>query len=200
MSGTVYLASEDSALLRRALQPYSGLSCLEIGSGNGGNLVGLAKRFGTVVGTDLVRPEMSDWKEVGANYILADGASCLRPDSFDLVAFNPPYLAEGDSPDRAVGGGSHLEVPKRFLREALRTVNDGGAIVFLLNDEADPGEFGRLCARSGFHLERVASKRVFFEELSVFTASRQPRRKARGAEPGPLKGKGHAPPQSDFHF
>jgi len=180
MSGTVYLASEDSALLRRALQPYSGLSCLEIGAGNGGNLVGLAKRFGTVVGTDLVRPEMSDWKEAGANYILADGASCLRPDSFDLVAFNPPYLEEGVDPDRTVGGGSHLEVPKRFLREALRTVNDGGVIVFILNDEADPGEFERLCARSGFHLERVASQRVFFEELSVFTASRQPRPKTRG--------------------
>ena len=173
MNGRVYLASEDSALLRMALRPYSGRSCLEIGAGNGGNLVELSKRFGTAVGTDLVRPEMPDWKGAGANYILADGASCLRPTSFDLVAFNPPYLAEEVEADRAVEGGKHLEVPKKFLWEALRTVKEEGVVVFLLSDEADPGEFESLCSGYGFRLKRVASERVFFEDLSVFEAARK---------------------------
>jgi release factor glutamine methyltransferase len=170
MTGTTYLASEDSALLRRALRGYSGGSFLEIGAGNGGSLVELSTRFGLVIGTDLARPSMSDWKGAGASYVLAEGATCLRPALFDLVAFNPPYLATEMSDDPAVEGGRGLEVPKAFLREALRVVKRSGRVVFLLNDEAKVEEFEQECADAGFGLERIASERRFFEELVVYSA------------------------------
>ncbi len=176
MSGEPYLASEDSALLRRALSSYSGSSCLEIGAGNGGNLVELSKRFGLVVGTDIVRPDMDDWKKTGASYIVADCATCIRPEVFDLVLFNPPYLSEEATGDVTVEGGRDLRVPKRFLSEALRAVKREGTVIFLLNDQADPDEFEQLSSRSGFHIERVASERVFFEELSVYRATARPRK------------------------
>ena len=44
-------------------------------------------------------------------------------------------------------------------------------VVMLLNDEAGMAKFEEACAGSGFRLRRVASLRVFFEELSVFVAS-----------------------------
>ena len=169
MSGSRYLSAEDSALLRRALERYSGVTCLEIGAGNGGNLAELANRFELVVGTDLDRPSMSDWAAHGGSYILADAATCFRPSAFDLVAFNPPYLAE-DVRDRATQGGKGLEVPKHFLREALRVVRRGGEVVFLLNQEADIREFEEICSEAGYKLARVASKRMFYEELAVYEA------------------------------
>jgi release factor glutamine methyltransferase len=172
MSGSHYIASEDSALLRDVLQEHSGGCCLEIGAGNGGNLVDLSKRFDLVVGTDLVRPGMTDWKEGGANFVLADSASCVRPLSFDLVAFNPPYIP-AEVEDRAVEGGRDLEVPKKFMRDALRVVKSSGSVTFLLNGEAEVGEFDDMCRREGFHLERKRSKHFFFEELTVYVASRQ---------------------------
>jgi len=171
MSGTPYVASEDSALLRRALQGESGESCLEIGAGNGGNLVELSRRYSVVVGTDIVRPNMSDWKATGANYVLADGASCLKDSTFDLVAFNPPYLAAEQAGDPAVEGGRRLEVPRAFLREALRAVKRGGRIVFLLCDEADMGDFRTECRKKGFGLEKLMSERYFFEGLAVYLAA-----------------------------
>lgn len=174
MSGSPYLASEDSALLRKALRECSGRNCLEIGAGNGGNLVELTERFDLVVGTDVVRPAMSDWKEEGANYVLADGASCLRPFAFDLVAFNPPYIAADVREDLAVEGGRRLDVPKKFLGEALRAVKERGRVLFLLNDEADTQEFRELCERNGFRLELKESERIFFEELAVYEATRVP--------------------------
>ena len=170
MSGTPYLASDDSALLRRALGRYSGESCLEIGAGNGGNLVDLSRRFRLVVGTDLVRPSMGDWKG-GANFVLADLASSIRDSAFDLVAFNPPYVAGGTTGDSAVEGGPGLEVPKAFLEEALRAVGKNGVVVFLLSDDAETGEFERICAEHGFGLRRIGSRRMFFEELSVYEAA-----------------------------
>jgi release factor glutamine methyltransferase len=105
MSETHYIASTDSALLRRVLREHSGGSALEIGAGNGGNLVELAGRFETVVGTDLTGPGMRDWSGEGAGYVLADCASCFRDSTFDLVAFNPPYV-RGEIVDRSVDGGS----------------------------------------------------------------------------------------------
>ncbi len=102
---------------------------------------------------------------------MADCASCLKDSSFDLVAFNPPYLRENWAEDSAVGGGIGLEVPKRFLEEALRVVRPVGRIVMLLNDQADIAEFVQVCAARGFKLRQIGSKRVFFEELSIYEAS-----------------------------
>ena len=171
MSGDQYLASEDSALLRRALEGRTGERFLEIGAGNGGNLVQLSGRFRLVVGTDLVRPAMADWKGSGADFVLADGAACLRGGAFDVVAFNPPYLPVPVE-DRAVDGGASLEVPKQFLREALRVAKKDGDVVFVLNDEANLEDFGRLAREEGFTLRPLFSKRVFFEELTAYSASR----------------------------
>lgn len=171
MSGSPYIASEDSALLRRALSEYSGGSCLEIGAGNAGALVEMSARFSTTVGTDLVRPAMIDWKKAGVEFVLADGASCIRSFTFDLVAFNPPYIVAEVGADPAVEGGEGLEVPLKFLREALRVVKPDGKVMMLLNDDAELSKFNEVCAGSGFRLQRVASRRVFFEELSVYVAS-----------------------------
>ena len=169
MSGPAYIASEDSALLRGALSRFSGGAALEIGAGNGGNLLELSKGFGTVVGTDLVRPSMEDWKG-RADYVLADGASCFKDGCFDLVAFNPPYLAEEVAVDGATQGGEGLDVPKKFLAQGLRVAKKTGRIVFLLNDEAKVKEFEGALGTSGFALSKIAGKRLFYEELSVFEA------------------------------
>ena len=171
MSAEPYISSHDSALFRKALGLYAGEACLEMGAGNGGGLLVLARGFKTVAGTDLVRPSMDDWR-VGASFLLADGASCIRSSSFDLVAFNPPYLKEGGTGDAAVEGGGGLEIPKRFLREALRAVKKDGAVVFLLNDQADLAEMRAICADRGFSIRRLSSLRLFYEELAVYEATK----------------------------
>jgi len=163
-----YVSAEDSALLRRAIRGKGGGSFLEVGAGNGGTLKALSAGFALAVGTDIARPEMTDWRG-GAEFVLADGASCFRDSCFDLVAFNPPYLA-GNSDDPTVGGGERLETPKAFLRESLRVVKGSGEVVFLLSDGADLGEFRSMCEGRGFDLQRVMSERLFFEELTAFAA------------------------------
>jgi tRNA1(Val) A37 N6-methylase TrmN6 len=170
MSGP-YLASEDSAFLREILRTYSGGIALEIGAGNGGNLMMLAKGFKTTVGTDIVLPEMTDWRASGVDFVIADGASCVRAGSFDLVAFNPPYLPLEVGDDSSIEGGAALEVPMKFLREALRAIKRKGRIVMLLNDRAPIGEFEAECSRRGFRLTKVASRHLFFEELLAYEAS-----------------------------
>lgn len=169
MRNDPYLAAEDSAFFREALRAYKGETCLEIGAGNGGNLVDLAKRFKVVAGTDLVRPGMEDWKSMGTNYLLADGATCFRDSLFDLVAFNPPYLRGVGDP--AVEGGKDLEAPMRFLREALRVARTDGSVIMLLNGDTAVEDFERLSSERGFRLRRLATRHLFFEDLAVYRAS-----------------------------
>ncbi len=170
MSVKPYLAAEDSALLREAAAGYSGGRCLEIGAGNAGLLVSLSQRFSLAVGTDLVRPWMDDWKGGRAGYVLADRAACFGDRSFDLVAFNPPYLATDGVEDPATDGGTGAQAAMGFLREALRVVKREGAVLMLLNQEAPVKGFVEVCRDAGFALRPLLSKRLFYEELTVYEA------------------------------
>ena len=103
MSGRPYIYAEDSRLLGDAVSSLDDTdSFLEIGAGNGGNLVRVKDKFRLVVGTDINLEIRSGFSPV-VQLVIADKVSCFRSSSFDLVAFNPPYVpSEGikDQNDR----------------------------------------------------------------------------------------------------
>jgi release factor glutamine methyltransferase len=167
-----YAAAEDTALLGKAIRGRCKGACLEIGAGNGGNLVDISGNSELAVGTDIVRPGISDWTLAGANYVLADRASCFREGAFDTVVFNPPYLRSEGVRDVAVDAGTDDEVPLAFLREALRVVKDSGRIIMLLSGEKASDRVGEECARRGFVLTRIGGRHLFYEELSVYEAGK----------------------------
>ena len=176
MNRRVYLSSDDSLLLRRVLRRYSGDSCLEIGAGNGGGLSELAGRFRFVVGTDILRPEAElDGRE---SFILADRASCFKDSSFDLVAFNPPYLSSGRVEDPAVDGGTDgVDAAVSFLQEAIRVVKSTGKIVMLLSSFNPRGRLEALCKEHGLRMTLAESSHIFFERLDVYLLERVIERK-----------------------
>lgn len=173
MSLGTYISSEDSALLRSVLKNYAGESCLELGAGNGGGLVELTKRFGLVVGSDLNRPSNDSWKRAEANFVLVDAAGCFREGSFDLVAFNPPYLPSDVIEDVAVDGGADgAEVLNHFLGEAMRTVRKEGRIVMLLSGDNPIESIAQECEMHGFAMKLLSERRLFYETLAVYEVSR----------------------------
>ena len=169
-----YLPAEDTYLLRDALEPFSGDSCLEIGFGSGAVLASVSGRFRLAVGTDVIGLEEARLA-LGprAELVLADRATCFRDGVFDLVFFNPPYLPSGPIEDEAVDGGpTGVEVPVSFLEEALRVLRGGGTIVALLSTEGDLESFLSHCSNLGLAVESVSEKRLFYETLSVLTIRR----------------------------
>ena len=166
----VYLASEDSLLLRRVLQRFSGQSCLEIGSGNGGNLSEPVRRFTFVVGTDIVRPEMPSGR---GEFVLADRATCFRDSTFDLVAFNPPYMPSEAVEDPAVDGGRDgVDAAVAFLEEAVRVVKATGTILILLSNFNPRERIELICREKGLAMTLADSERLFYENLSVYAIRR----------------------------
>ena len=168
MSGGPYLASEDSALLRSVAARYSGASFLEIGAGNAGTLEAAAERFRIAAGTDLVAPGTAGWRRAGASFVLSDLARCFTDGSFDLVAFNPPYVPSEAVEDPATDAGEGGSVPLSFLAEALRVVREGGRVLMLLSSDSPLERFEEACRRSGFGMKPVAKRRLFYETLTVY--------------------------------
>jgi release factor glutamine methyltransferase len=161
-------------MLRDALKPLSGGSCLEIGFGSGAVLASASPRFELAVGTDVLA--LADAKLAAGprvELVLADRATCFRDGVFDVVFFNPPYLPSGQDEDRTVDGGpTGVEVPVSFLEEGLRVLRAGGTIVALLSTEGDLQSFLSHCSNLGLEVETVAEKRLFYETLSVLTMRR----------------------------
>ncbi|MGD0636577.1 MAG: methyltransferase domain-containing protein [Nitrososphaerales archaeon] len=164
-----YVPSDDTALLVRALTRVGGDSCLEIGFGSGAVLQSLVPRFPLVVGTDITTVEQARDAKGSSEVVLADRASCFRDETFDVVAFNPPYLPSGQIRDRAVDGGrGGIEVPMKFLGDALRVVKAGGRIYVLLSNHGDLDRFAALCDGMGLSIREVAQAKLFFESLLVY--------------------------------
>jgi release factor glutamine methyltransferase len=175
-AGRTYLPSQDTALLARTLRGYTGESCLEIGFGSGAVLDGLLSRFERVVGTDLVSIPQARAAKGRAEVVIADRATCFRATVFDLVAFNPPYLpSEGVEDGTVDGGRGGVEVPLRFLEEAMRVVRDGGSVVVLLSSESDIDTFKAECESRGLRVFEKASADLFFERLFVFEVRKRHR-------------------------
>ena len=134
----------------------------------------LLTRFSLVVGTDITSSDQARAAKGAAEVVLADRASCFREDSFDLVAFNPPYLPSGIIRDRTVDGGrGGIEVPMRFLDDALRVLKADGRIVVLLSDHGDLTGFVSYCISLGLSVSEMASSALFYESLVVYEIRRR---------------------------
>jgi release factor glutamine methyltransferase len=165
----IYLPSQDTATLARALRAYSGERFLEIGFGSGAVLASVLPRFGTVVGTDIVSVRQAASAKGEAEVVVCDRATCFRPGCFDVVAFNPPYLPSETIEDRTVDGGAGgIDVPMAFLEEALRVLKPDGSVVLLLSNESDVEGFERACVKMGLRIAEKARTDLFFERLLVF--------------------------------
>ncbi|MDA4113083.1 MAG: methyltransferase domain-containing protein [Thaumarchaeota archaeon] len=169
-----YLPSEDTALLIRALSGWGSGSVLEIGFGSGAVLQSLLTRFSLVVGTDITSPDRARMAKGSAEVVLADRASCFREGTFDLVAFNPPYLPSEAIRDRTVDGGrGGIEVPMSFLDDALRVLKADGRIVVLLSDHGDLRGFVSHCIGLGLSISEAARAALFYESLVVYEIRRR---------------------------
>jgi len=159
-----YMPAEDTFALLDALPKKMG-SVLEIGCGSCYILGHINAKF--KVGCDINRPKTIDQD---TEFVLSDGRKLpFRYDSFDLALFNPPYLPSEKIIDPAVDGGrGGVEIALLFLYQSIITVKDGGEIFVLLSSLSDLNVFRKTLENLGMTFTEKR-KRLFFEELHVFT-------------------------------
>ncbi|WP_436929663.1 HemK2/MTQ2 family protein methyltransferase [Halosimplex halobium] len=180
----VYQPAEDSKLLADAVveRVERGDRALDVGTGSGYVAARMAEAGADAVGADLNPHACRQAAEAGLPVVRADLTGPFRDGSFDVVAFNPPYLPTepdrewDDWMERALSGGEDGRAAiDPFLDDVARVLAPGGAAYLLVSSLTDPDTVRERAAANGLASEEVASESHPFETLLVVRFERDAR-------------------------
>ena len=176
----VYPPSEDTYLLLDAVDFKAEDSVLDIGCGAGLGTVFAASKASSVVGIDVSLEAVRNTTEnIRRNnqgghveVFQSDLLSAISIKSkFSLIMFNPPYLPADDSTttmDRTlIGGEQGSELTQIFVRQASQHLRDRGRLFLVVSSLANTSAVVKTLEDSGFHIECVAERSLFFEKIQV---------------------------------
>jgi release factor glutamine methyltransferase len=177
ISPDVYNPSDDSYLLLKVVEVSPEGSLLEMGTGTGVVAVHAAKLGAKVTAVDINPHAVECARRNAARNnvrfeVVRSDLFDKIPGSFDVIAFNPPYLP-GDSTsttwiEKAWSGGEEgSEVAVRFLRDAWKHLNPGGRIYMILSSVG--GLMSVLkAAKERYSTEMLIEQRMFFESIFAY--------------------------------
>lgn len=170
----VYNPSDDSFLLLRTVEVSPGETFLEMGTGSGLTALHAAKLGAKVTASDI-NPNAVECTRKNAErngLVLETVRSNLFekiPGTFDVVAFNPPYLPGATSSTSWIekawaGGGEGSEIAVRFLEQAWAHLASDGRIYMVLSSVG--GLMSVLkAAKERYTSEMIEEKHMFFESI-----------------------------------
>lgn len=134
----IYFPAEDTLLLLDNIAEGEG-RFLDIGTGTG--IVGIkAALCGySVTSTDIdARCLYAALRNSRINGVETGLVRCNLLDAirgtFDIIAFNPPYLPDGNAPDRRLSGGEYgFELALRLLTCSGRVLSEEGKVMMVLS-------------------------------------------------------------------
>ena len=173
----VYQPAEDSALLASATVEAvaAGDTVLEVGTGSGWVAAQVREtREARVIAADVNPHACRQARDRGLEVVRADLVSPFRDDSFDVVAFNPPYLPTDpdnewdDWMEAALSGGeTGRRLVEPFLEAVGRVLAPGGCVLLLVSSLTDREAVESIAADAGFDAETVREESYPFETLWV---------------------------------
>ena len=182
----VYQPAEDSHLLAEAvvadLQEHSvhprdapANLALEVGTGSGYVAEQVADRTGVrVLGSDLNPHACRQARARGIEAVRADLLDPFRPNVFDAVLFNPPYLPTDPEDERddwmevALSGGEDgRAVVEPFVASVGRVLDQDGAVYLLVSSLTGVDEVVEMAAAEGFSAVALRDESFPFETLTV---------------------------------
>lgn len=183
MSREVYEPAEDTQLLLEAVSDLAlaGRRVLEVGSGSGVVIEAVSRYGAEVVAVDI-NPDACEATRarIGGRVLRGELMTALRG-RFDVIVFNAPYLPSSDEErvegwlDHAFHGGEGgVETSARFVRDLPRVLTPEGRALLVVSSRADLPRLEAEVGGAGLRIERLRSRRFFFEEVGVWMLSRQP--------------------------
>jgi len=176
----VYQPAEDSKLLADAgvERVATGDRLLDVGTGSGYVAARAREAGARVVGSDLNPHACRQAREAGVSVVRGDLTAPFRVDTFDMVAFNPPYLPAnpdtgwGDWMERALSGGEDGRAAiDPFLADVRRALAPDGVALLLVSTLTDPDAVRETARTYGLDVSEVARDSYPFEQLLVLALS-----------------------------
>ncbi|MFB6194718.1 MAG: HemK2/MTQ2 family protein methyltransferase [Haloplanus sp.] len=172
---TVYQPAEDSRLLAAAAIDHARGRTLEVGTGSGWVAGRIASETDAeVIASDYNPEACRQARERGLPVVRADLVEPFGADSFDTVAFNPPYLPTDpenewdDWMERALSGGeSGRAVIRPFLDTVGRVLRPDGIVLLLVSSLTGFETVVARAEHNGFEVSTVREESYPFETLSI---------------------------------
>jgi release factor glutamine methyltransferase len=170
-----YLPAEDSSLLANVVSHNikESDSFLDVGTGSGYISLEIKGKCSRVISSDI---NVEACKQAILNLdgvVMCDLSNAFKENSFDIVAFNPPYLPKDGNEfeewfDLAtVGGETGREVIERFLDDVKRILTLDGSVFLLVSTETGIQEIKEYAETKGFFVDVVAEDTYPSERLVV---------------------------------
>ncbi|RDD52889.1 MAG: methyltransferase domain-containing protein [Candidatus Korarchaeota archaeon NZ13-K] len=150
-----------------------GKTCLDLGTGTGILAIDMARRGCLTVASDvsmdscLLARRNSALNGVYVEVVQGDLARHFRDLSFDIVAFNPPYLPLRGESEQWSGGELGRELIDSLLIDLPRLLRDGGAALLLHADFNDPILTIKRARALNLSAKIIGRKKLSFHELMV---------------------------------
>ncbi|RLE91226.1 MAG: hypothetical protein DRN04_13295 [Thermoprotei archaeon] len=155
---------------------------VEVGSGSGALIISLADKINYGIATDVVWRTACCAKQniVCAKYshkidvIVADGLSCFRASSLNVVVFNPPYLPLDplDEIDLAICCGRKLELFYKFIEELSEKLKKGGEAYITCSSLTGLEKVLSIVKDFGFTCSIEGVKKTIFDKIFLLKISR----------------------------
>lgn len=201
----VYEPAEDSFLLIDALESELvslRVQCpalvVEIGPGSGVVITAVAMALGSSVqcvavdinsyACDCTRRTASR-NNASVDVVNGDLLGVLRPNSIDVLIFNPPYVVTPDAELQEAndtgsvvnecivkswaGGSCGRRITDRFLSQLDNWLTPRGRAYLLLIKENNPEEIIKNLGHIGFHAKQIAERKIRGEHLFVLKIERK---------------------------
>jgi len=177
----VYQPAEDSMLLAEAATERVGTGDRALDVGTGSGVVGerLSEAGASVVAADLNPHACRAARDRGLEAVRADLVAPFSGGTFDIVAFNAPYLPT--DPDRepedwqavALSGGQDgREVIEPFLDAVGRVLAPGGEVVLLVSTITGVDAIVERAGENGFSAAVLAEESHPYETLTALLLAR----------------------------
>ncbi len=183
----IYLPREDSFLMQETIRRHRHLIedkvVIDVGTGSGILAIEAAKHARLVVSSDISRRAIEYARKMvekcelkNIYFMMCDLTSAIR--HADVIIFNPPYLPEDETyakiygKDDALDGGKEgYEIIVRFLKEFEKL--NARTCFILFSSLSKPEKILRCIKSREVKFEKVAQKKLFFEELYVYILTKR---------------------------
>lgn len=170
-----YEPNDDSLFLSKIVTEVHAERVVEVGVGSGFVIAEYVEVNAPelAVGTDLdveaIKVAQKRRGHDSVDYICCRSCDAFRMDVFQLVFFNPPYLKDEKDYDAATSGGEKgVERTCEMAFSSYWAMAPRGRMLFLASSLSDIGYLLRRLQDEGMEPKRLATCKLFFEELFAF--------------------------------
>jgi HemK-related putative methylase len=175
----VYEPSDDSLFLSKVVEDIRADRVAEVGAGSGFVIGGYVQAnapemaVGTDVNLGAIKVARNRDVHGSIEYVLCRSCDAFRKDAFQLVFFNPPYLKDVGVEDEATSGGEGgVAKTYEMACSSCRALAARGSMIFLASSLSDVEALLSNLRRGGMHPRKLASSKLFFEELYAFKVTK----------------------------